>query len=182
MLRGLLWLMRMSTVPGSQDIVFGSDAASQRIFEALLTSGQLRYGAMDGVALRGGPPVRGEPRWVKAARGNQKLMFVPVDDAAPADVAAMDLGCRFDAVLPLNPPHYIDLAEGVAGAIETDLPHDFAVEVARAPAIAPSEAAIVKEMMRQRLKPVREDVGEDVLGNHVATATSAANSAAARGS
>ena len=161
-LRGLLWLMRMSTVPGNHDIVLGSDAASQRIFDAVLQSGQLRYGALDGPSLRGGPSVRGEPCWVKAARGEQKLMFVPVDEVAPDDAAPRGGDGRFDAVLPLNPPRYIDLADGVAGAIETGLPHDFAVEVARAPAIAPSEAAIVKEMMRQRLKPHREGQMEGV--------------------
>ncbi len=41
MLRGLLWLMRMGTAPGSQDIVLGSDAASWRIFEGLLQSGTI---------------------------------------------------------------------------------------------------------------------------------------------
>jgi superfamily II DNA or RNA helicase len=163
MLRGLLWLMRMSTVPGRQDIVFGSDAASRRIFEGLLVSGQLRYRAVDSEPLHGGPAVRGEPRWVKTARGEQKLTFVPIDQATPAGVPGTDRGRRFDVILPLSPPHYIDLAEGVVGAIETGLPHDFAVEVARAPTIAPSEAAIVKEMMRERLKPVRQPVGEDVL-------------------
>jgi superfamily II DNA or RNA helicase len=162
-LRGLLWLMRMSTAPGSQDIVLGGDAASRRIFETLLQSGQLRYGALHGVPLRDGPPVRGEPRWVKAARGEQKLTFVPIDQAARADATGTDRERRFDAILPLSPPHYVDLAEGVAGAIETGLPHDFAVEVARAPTIAPSEAAIVKEMMRQRLKPVGERALEHQL-------------------
>jgi superfamily II DNA or RNA helicase len=162
-LRGLLWLMRMGAVPGGQDIVLGSDAASRRIFEELLQSGQLRYGAMDGAPLSGGPSVRGEPRWVKAARGEQTLTFVPIDQPAPSDAAEEDRGRGFDVILPLSPPHYVDLAEGLAGAIETGLPHDFAVEVARAPTIAPSEAAIVKEMMRKRLKPGSGDNGEHAL-------------------
>jgi hypothetical protein len=123
-LRGLLWLMRMGTAPGSQDIVLGSDAASRRIFEELLQSGQLRYGAIDGVPLSGGPSARGEPRWVKAARGEQKLTFVPIDRSAPSDAAEDNRGRGFDVVLPLSPPHYVDLAEGLAGAIETGLPHN----------------------------------------------------------
>ena len=163
MLRSLLWLMRMGTVPGSQDIVLGSDAASRHIFEGLLQSGQLRYGAMDSAPLRVGPSARGEPCWIKAARGAQTLAFVPIGQAAPVGAAGTDCERRFDVILPLNPPHYIDLAEGVAGAIETGLPPEFALEVARAPTIAASEAAMVKEMMRQRLKPLRE--GEHVPGD-----------------
>jgi superfamily II DNA or RNA helicase len=157
MLRGVLWLMRMSTGPGSQDIVLGSDAASLRVFEALLQSGQLRYRRFDETRLGNGPSVRGEPRWIKIAGDAQKLTFVPVDEADHVATSP-----RFDAVLPLNPPHYVDLAEGLVGAIDTDLPRDFAVEVARAPTIAPSEAAIVKETIRQRLKPVRKSDSEDV--------------------
>jgi superfamily II DNA or RNA helicase len=163
MLRSLLWLMRMGTVPGSQDIVLGSDAASRHIFEGLLQSGQLRYGAMDSAPLRVGPSARGEPCWIKAARGAQTLAFVPIGQAAPVGAAGTDCERRFDVILPLNPPHYIDLAEGVAGAIETGLPPEFALEVARAPTIAASEAAMVKEMMRQRLTPLRE--GEHVPGD-----------------
>jgi superfamily II DNA or RNA helicase len=151
-LRGLLWLMRMSTVPGSHDIALGSDAASQRIFDTLLVSGQLRYGVLDGPGLRAGPAVRAEPRWVSGERGSQTLMFAAVGE----DAAEIGGGHHFDAVLPLHPLRYVDLAEGVVGAIETRLPHALAVEVARAPTIAASEAAIIKETMRQRLKPIRE--------------------------
>ena len=53
---------------------------------------------------------------------------------------------HFDHVLPLNPPHYVDLSAGRMGVIETNLSSHLAVEVAAAPAIPMSEVAIVKQM------------------------------------
>ena len=163
-LRGLLWLMRMGATPVSQDIVLDSDVASRSIFDTLLKSGQLHYGSWDGVLLRGGPTVRGEPRWVQAAGGNQKLTFVPIGQAAaPVSEDAVQEQ-RFDVILPFSPPHYVDLKEGLIGGIETDLPQEFAVEVARAPTIAPSEAAIVKEMMRQETRALSAPVHKKTSG------------------
>jgi hypothetical protein len=108
--------------------------------------------------LRKGPARRAEPRWLKIGRNEQRLTLVAV---APAAGSVGDLEelrpegppDRFNHVLPLNPPHYVDLTAGQIGVIETTLPPHVAVEVAGAPAIAMSEAAIVKEMMRQRLGP-----------------------------
>jgi superfamily II DNA or RNA helicase len=128
--------------------VLGSDAASRRILEALLATGRLRHGGLDGPRLRPGEPRRAELSWIKSDRGEQRLAFVPAHEIE---------GCpAFDVVLPLEPPHYVDLEVGHVGAILTELPPQLAVEVARAPVITPSEAAHVKELIRQRLKPGAE--------------------------
>lgn len=57
----------------------------------------------------------------------------------------------FDLVLPLAPPHYVDTKRGLVGVIDTDLPEALAAAIVAAPVVAPSEAAIVRELMAQRL-------------------------------
>ena len=155
-LRDLMWLKRARGNFGQADISLGPDAASVAILMALTKSGRLRFGRPSGPVLREGPARRAEPRWLKIGRNEQRLTLVAV---APAASSVGDMGQlrpenppdRFNHVLPLNPPHYVDLTAGQIGVIETTLPPHIAVEVAGAPAIAMSEAAIVKEMMRQRL-------------------------------
>ncbi len=58
---------------------------------------------------------------------------------------------HFDVVLTLAPPHYIDIERGLVGVIDTDLPETLAAAIVTAPVVAPSEAAIVRELMAQRL-------------------------------
>ncbi len=138
-LRDLNWLHRTNGTPGYRDVPLEPGPLSRRVFAALLQSRRLHNRELNGRTLEEGPSERAEPQWISAARGEQRLTFVAGG------------GRSFDDILPLDPPHYVDLEKGIAGVIETDLPHAFAVEVARAPAVAPSEAAIVKETMRQRL-------------------------------
>jgi superfamily II DNA or RNA helicase len=142
LLRDLAWLKRESASFSESDVALGTDATGGLILQALINSGRLRYGGPHGPVLRAGPAVPAEPRWIKADGDEQKLSFVPVNGAS-----------GFDYVLPLRPPHYVDLVAGHIGVIDTILSPQVALEVARAPAVAGSEAAIVKDMMRQRLGP-----------------------------
>src|SRR6516225_360113 len=154
-LRDIMWLKRSRGNFG-QDISLGPDAASIAILMALAKSGRLRFGLPSGPVLCEGPARRAEPRWLKVGRNQQRLTLVAVAAAAGSvdDVEHQRRGNTlngFNHVLPLNPPHYVDLTAGQIGVIATTLPPHIAVEVAGAPTIAISEAAIVKEMMRQQL-------------------------------
>jgi hypothetical protein len=155
-LRDIMWLKRARGNFGQSDISLGPDAASLAILMALTRSGCLRFGQPSGLVLREGPARRAEPRWIKIGPNEQRLTLVPV---VPVAGSAGDMEefrpenppDSFNHVLPLNPPHYVDLTAGQIGVIETALPPLIAMEVANAPAITMSEAASVKEMMRQRL-------------------------------
>jgi superfamily II DNA or RNA helicase len=155
-LRDLMWLKRARSNFGGSDIPLGPDAASLGILMALLRSGRLRFGKPSGPELHEGPARRAVPRWIGIGRNEQRLTLVPERQAAGSDGDAKELPAEavkcFDHVLALSPPHYVDLAIGQLGAIDTHLPPQVAVEVARAPAIAVSEAAMLKELMRQRLR------------------------------
>jgi len=158
-LRDIMWLKRARGNFGQADISLGPDAASLAILMAVTKSGRLRFGRPSGPVLREGPARRAEPRWLKIGRNEQRLTLVAVAHAA-GSVGDMEEELRpggppnrFNHVLPLNPPHYVDLAAGQIGCIETTLPPHIAVEVAGAPAIAMSPAANVKERMSQRLGP-----------------------------
>jgi superfamily II DNA or RNA helicase len=109
----------------------------------MLATGRLRYRAADGPTLRAGPELAAEPRWVKSGKGGQKLTFVPTAESS-AD--------RIDAILPLRPPYYLDAERGLVGRIATALPAALALEVARAPEISASQAAVVKGLMTQCLQ------------------------------
>jgi superfamily II DNA or RNA helicase len=144
-LRDLTWLKRTNQLPSSIDVVLGPDGASRRVLEALLATGRLRHGGLNGPLLRTGEPRRAELHWIKSDGGKQRLTFLPAHQIEGSPV--------FGIVLPLEPPHYVDLEAGQVGAILTELPPQLAIEVARAPVIAPSEAAHVKEVIRQQLVP-----------------------------
>ena len=151
-LRDIMWLKRARGNFGQADISLGPDAASLAILMALTKSGRLRFGRPSGPVLREGPARRAEPCWLKIGRNEQRLTLVAAGSVGDMEqLRPENPPDRFNHVLPLNPPHYVDLTAGQIGVIETTLPPHIAVEVAGAPAIAMSEATIVKEMMRQRL-------------------------------
>ena len=159
LLNDLFLLKRRGTHVPYNDVVLGPDALSTDVLRRVIGSGLLRYGSPDGHRLNSGSAIRAEPQWLKTDRGAQCLAFVPAvpitDDAPIADDAqGAPATIVFDHVLPLVPPHYISLDSGLAGPIVTDLPPAIALEIARAPTIALSEAARVKEMMRHRVTAV----------------------------
>ena len=167
-LRDLDWLMRNFGRWGAFDVPLESDATSQRVLATAAGSGRLRHGTVDGPLLRFGPSIRAEPRWQRTPQGEQRLTLVPVapeagagaqaDAAAGARLAAADgaaaappAAARFDCVLPLAPPLYVDIAAGTLGVIETGLAPELAAQIAAAPVIGAGEAPVVKEVMRRRL-------------------------------
>ena len=150
-LRDLAWLRRLNHTPGNADIALGPDATSLRTLNALIGTGRLHLGTLDGSVLRRGPDARAEPRWIKSGLGAQRLTLVPLD----VPVQSADVEAKFDVLLPLAPPHYVDVIAGQVGVVESGLAPRLAAEVACAPAIIASQAAQVKELMRQRIAAPR---------------------------
>ncbi len=131
LLRGLDHLARSNGYP-SISVPLLPDLGTTRLLEKLLESGRLHYGTFDGPILRSGKVVAAELFWTQDATAMQRLQFVSRE------------GVEFDGVIAIDPPHYIVRATSEIGPISTGLPRDLAVEIARAPAIGPSEAALVK--------------------------------------
>ena len=141
-LHDLFWLQRSGSFISNHDVALSPNAAGRYVLEALLATGRLHWGRTEGPQLTSGPIAMGEPRWTTDAIGRQRLVIAQQAAAGPAP---------FDAVLPLAPLHYVDTVQGLVGPIETGLPEALAVEVARAPAVSQSEAALVGALMRERL-------------------------------
>ena len=133
-LRDLTHLAQRNGYPTS-GVPLLPDLGTSRLLERLLATGRLHHLKIDGPVLRFGPEERAVARWVKQDAAHQQLAFVSPD------------GEMFDAVLALDPPHYVRFAAAEIGPIISDLPKDVAVEVARAPIIGAGEAALVKEAL-----------------------------------
>ena len=138
----LATLGRALRLANTADVPLGADAVSLRSLDAMLATGRLRLGSANGAALRLGSDMAAEPRWVKGERGGQRLAFAPTAEASAG---------RIDAILPLRPLYYVDAERGRIGRIATALPAALALEVARAPEISASQAAVVKGLLTQRL-------------------------------
>ena len=120
--------------------MLGPDGASERLLETMLATGRLHLASPMGPRLSAGPELDAEARWRDVGGGRQQLAFTGT------------AGETIGQVLALRRPHYIDAATGHVGALRTALPPALASEVARAPVIAASEAAAVKELLRQRAR------------------------------
>ena len=119
------------------------DLGSGRLLERLIATGRMHLATVGGPVLQPGPEEGAEARWIRHDASHQQLAFVSTD------------GVVFDAVLAVDPPHYVTFADAKIGPIACNLPKDLAVEVARAPIIGTGEAALVKEALGQhkRIRP-----------------------------
>src|SRR4029077_12267636 len=121
-LRDIMWLKRARGNFGQADISLGPDAASVAILMALTKSGRLRFGRPSGPVLREGQARRAEPCWLKIGRNEQRLTLVAAGSVGDREqLRPENPPDRFNHVLPLNPPHYVDLTAGQIGVIETTL-------------------------------------------------------------
>ena len=166
-LRDLHWLARSNGSHQQEDVTLEPGMASARLLDQLLRSGQLRFGTAQGPALSPGPARRATPQWIKSGQDAQQLVFMPEAGEHPeATERNGKAESGFDLVLPLSPPYYVGWGQGLAGQITCDLPPSLALEIAKAPVIAASEAAVVKAMLRERLaissRPADEAVPTDV--------------------
>ena len=167
LLRDMHWLARSNGSHQQEDVTLEPSVASARILDQLLRCGQLRFGTAHGPALDPGPTRRATPKWIKAGQDAQRLVFVP-EDGGPETGS----GEGFDLVLPLSPPYYVDWTRGVAGQIACDLPINLALEIAKAPVVAASEAAVVKAMLRERLGTTEPGARDALPQSNLPTAPS----------
>jgi superfamily II DNA or RNA helicase len=144
-LRDLVWLRRSATSYSDSDIRLGADIGSQRALDGALGTGRLRYGSIQGPVLSAGPVAAAKAEWTKASDGRQRLTFIPSQASETGEAL------KFDAVLALSPPRYIDLNQGLLGTIESGLPPALALEIALAPAIGLAEAGLVRDLMQRKL-------------------------------
>ncbi len=135
------WLRRMGAVRDDQDTPLPASVAGRLVFDALLATGRLLHGDVDGPVVRAGQPAEAVAVWRKAENHRQQLWFEPqpVVAAATGEITTP----RFDLLLPLSPPYYLDLDAGRAGPVVCDLTPELALEVVRAPLISASEATQV---------------------------------------
>ena len=148
------------------DSQLGQDAASEHVLGLLLASGRLRLAKTNGPVLSVGPVVTATVAWVPVGQGSQKLSFVPTADASPegpTEAAAREPLPRFDRILFLKRPHYLDSMTGRVGPIDSRLPDKLAAEVAHAPVVSAREAALVKGRMQQELAPEPERLSRETL-------------------
>ncbi|WP_035691840.1 DEAD/DEAH box helicase [Azospirillum halopraeferens] len=136
-----LEILRLVWAATGGDRAFGSRSLrgsfALPILQAVLASGRGRWQSLTSPALRPGPPVTAEGRWVADADGVQSFRF-----AGPAADAP---------VLAVTPPWYIHPATGDCGPLETGLPDRLAAALAAAPPVPPAAARIVRSALTARL-------------------------------
>jgi len=100
------------------------------LFADIVATGRCRLFSPDGPTLRRAPPRAGRVRWLLEDDGTQELR-IAIDGAGRADDCLL---------LPLVPPHFVDMTTGECGAIELDVPAAIAPWLLAAPRCPPEEA------------------------------------------
>lgn len=151
-LSDLDWLSRKGESFGSGAIGLPASVAGRCMLDALLASGRLHFGDIGGPVLRAGDMLAMSPVWRQIDPSRQQLCFEPEVRDGAADVT-------IDAVLPLVPPYYVDLAAGRAGPIACALSPELALEAARGPVVGAADAMRVAAA----LGAVRSAVAQSAL-------------------
>ncbi len=138
-LTDLALLSRSTSSANAADICLPPTWLGRTLLSAMLATGRARWASTDGPVLTAASPVAGDAVWQPRDNGRQQLTFVAAPGAAPAS--------QFSVVLPLWPPHYVDVSTGHVGLIATDLPSALALEVARAPIVTATEAGHVADAL-----------------------------------
>jgi superfamily II DNA or RNA helicase len=112
--------------------------AGRSLLESILATGRCHWLRIGGPNLSAGPARRGEPSWTSGDDGTQKLIY-RVDGGAA------------DAILPVVPPHYVDLTSGLVGSIESGLPDRVAAALVMAPPIPPGQVSTLHVEIERRL-------------------------------
>lgn len=112
--------------------------AGRSLLDRILATGRCHWQGIGGPVLAAGPARRGEPSWTTADDGTHALVYRVEGGAA-------------DAILPLVPPHYVDVAGGLIGRIESDLPDRVAGALVLAPRIAPGQVSTLHREVARRL-------------------------------
>ncbi len=135
----LRWLEAMRADQPS--IGFGSyplrGSAGANVLVRLIATGRCHWQSKDNPALQPGDPREGTPAWRADGEGRQHLYCRGED---------------IEAVLPMSPLWYVDIAHAQCGPLKTGLPDAFAEQLFTAPALAPEDAAAVHEQLRRHFR------------------------------
>ncbi len=106
------------------------------ILWAILETGRCRWRHVHGPALAPGAARRAEPRWQATEDGSQRFSLAMEGD--------------MDDILPLAPPHYVDVAAGLCGPVDTGLTDTVAAALLEVPPVPAAEAEAVGTALAER--------------------------------
>jgi hypothetical protein len=129
-------LLQIDAHAGYRGTLALEPAAGGELLPALVATGRLHYGGLDAPPLAAGAPRRGTPAWRLEADGAQVLAWQVEPEA--------------QAVLPLAPPWYVDVARQACGPLDVPLAPSLAHALASAPRIPPNAAGAVREELAQQ--------------------------------
>ncbi len=110
-------------------------SAGAHVLARMIATGRCHWRNKDTPPLSPGEPRVGTPAWHIDAEGRQRLVCLANPDV--------------DAVLPVNPPWFVDAARAQCGPLKTGLGDAFAEELFTAPELAPEEAEAANVALRR---------------------------------
>lgn len=143
-LRELAWMLRRAGHPQDHRVFLPTDPITTHILHKMLATGRTRYNTVHGPVLAYGETREAAPQWKQTAHGRQRLTLEQT--ATGGDLAALD------AVIPLEPPHYLDVAARLIGPLACGLPDRLAMQLVSAPEVTPAEAAVFSTALDRRLE------------------------------
>ncbi|MGH8413703.1 MAG: SNF2-related protein [Gammaproteobacteria bacterium] len=136
----LRWLEALrAEQPGVRDGSYPlRGSAGAHVLARIIATGRCHWHSKDNLALTPSSTRDGIPAWFTDKEGRQHL------------------ACRatppVDAVLPINPPWYVDAAKHQCGPLKTGLPDALAEQLFTAPVLAPEDAGPVHAALRRYIK------------------------------
>lgn len=123
-----------------------ADPAFAAIIGRILSTGRCRWQGVNGPLLTAGPARKASFGWESLQDGDQVLRVrVHEEDLSNNDTTLCE------AVLPLSPPHYVDIGSGIVGPLDFGVPDAVAAAMAKMPAIPIEQAAFFAAEMDKRL-------------------------------
>ncbi len=129
----LAWLLVVSSRFADASVLQGHEGA--RLLQDLLATGACHWQDKDSPPLSVGEPRHAHLEWVVDNTGTQRLQGT---------------GEGIDALLPLEPPWYLDCTRHQCGPAQTGLPNALAAAMLASPALAPQHAAATHAALLQR--------------------------------
>ncbi len=143
-LRELAWILRRAGNPQDHRTFLPTDPIIAHILHKILATGRCRYNTVHGPVLTLGAERQVAPQWRRTTQGRQRLMLELTETGGEQQA--------LDAVIPLEPPHYIDVAARLIGPLACGLPDRLAMQLVSAPEVTAAEAALFSTALDRRLE------------------------------
>ena len=117
-------------------------AVGAAALDAMLATGRCRWRDIEGPLIHAGPSRTAAGGWVMGGGDTQRFALTLDGDAGAI-------------MLKMTPPHYLDLAAGLAGPLETGMPARLIAALLEAPPVPPGLAEDVADRLRAALAPIR---------------------------